>query len=243
LRPAHHEDLPDAFVSLVADAALSSPRRRGALLQELDRLLQRPDRVLAICDHVVASDPELAHLLLHRFQMETPRGPKRLDALGRAVFEELGLAIVELEGSLHAPVRPWMIAAGGVAGVAAAVTAVIPVAIGAGVALGSAGLGGIRLGLARRRYYQRVRPGLAAILCKTGVQGDALRQWLSINPRLAGDLATYDIAVANDLALALVASLAAVVRETQRRPDMPDTSEVDEDDLDDDADEPDDDAD
>jgi hypothetical protein len=239
LRPVHADDFPDALISLIADAALSSPRRRGALLQELDRLLSRPDRVLAFCDRIATLAPELAHDLIHRFQGEVPRAPRRLDALSRSVFEELGLAIVELESTLHAPVRPWMIAAGGVAGVAVAVTAVIPVAIGAGVALGSAGLGGLRLGLARRRYLQKVRPGLAAILCKVGVQANALRQWLSINPRLAGDLATYDIAVANDLSLALLASLAAVVRETQRRPDMPDTSEVDEEDLEDD--EPDDD--
>jgi len=231
LRPAHAADFPDALVSLVADGALSSPRRRGALLVDLDRLLDRPDRLLALCDRIVAADRELARLLIDRFHLETPRGPRALDALARSVFDDVGVAIVELERSLHAPVRPWMIAAGTVGGVAAVMTAVIPVAIAAGVALGSASLGGLRLGLARRRYLTRVRPGLAALLCRLGVQASALRQWLSFNPRLAGDLATYDIAVDSDLGLALLASIAAIVRETQRRPDMPDESEAENEDA------------
>ena len=218
LRPAHAEDVPDPLISLVADAALSSPRRRGALIGDLERLLRDPPRLLRTCDRIAAADAHLAGLLIHRFHAETPRGVRKLSALEPALFDEVGQAIVDLERSLHAPVRPWMIAAGAVGGIAGAVTAAIPLAIGAGVALGSAGLGSIQLALARNRYQQRVRPGLAAIVARLGVQAGVLREWLAYNRKLAGDLSTYDIAVAGDAGLALLASIAAIAREARRAP-------------------------
>jgi hypothetical protein len=219
LRPAHAEDLPAPLISLVADAALSSPRRRGALIGELERLLRDPGRLLVTCDHIVFADAQLAALLVTRFHGETPRGARALAELDRPLFDQVGQAIVELERSFRAPVRPWMIAAGAVGGVAAAASAVIPLALGAGVALGSAGLGSIQLALARSRYLQRVRPGLAAIAARLGVQAGVLREWLAYNKKLAGDLSTYDIAVAGDSGLELLAAIAAIVREAQRGPD------------------------
>jgi hypothetical protein len=236
LRPAHAADFPEPLISLVADTALSSPRRRGALIGDLDRLLRDPRRLLDTCDRIVAADPHLAHLLVHRFHAETPRGDRTLSSLQPALFDEVGQAIVDLERSLHAPVRPWMIAAGAVGGVAGAAT-VLPLAIGAGIALGSAGLGSIQLALAKNRYLQRVRPGLAAIVARLGVQASVLREWLSFNRKLAGDLATYDISVDGDLGLALLGSIAAIVREAQRGP-LDDDDGGDDDDGDDEHDDP-----
>lgn len=235
LRPAHVEELPPALIALVADDALASPRRRGAVFTELERLLERPARLLAVCDRIVAADPGLAHLLAHRFVGETPGGARNLARLAHPVFDAVGAALVALERALHAPVRPWMLAAGAIGGVAAAAVAAVPVAIGAGVALGSAGVGGVRISLARRRYLQKVRPGLAAIVCAHGVQADVLREWLTYNRRLAGDLATFDITVAADEGLALLGAVAALVRETARRAAAPDddTDASDDDDPDD----------
>jgi hypothetical protein len=110
-----------------------------------------------------------------------------------------------------------MIAAGTVGGVAAAMTAVVPLVLGAGVALGSAGIGSLRVGLARRRYLSRVRPGLALLIARLGVQSDNVRAWLAYNRRLSGDLATYDIAVDGDGGLALLGAIATLVRDVQRR--------------------------
>ena len=101
----------------------------------------------------------------------------------------------------------------------------IPLAIGAGVALGSAGLVSIHLALAKNRYLQRVRPGLAVIVARLGVQGRVVHDWIVYNRKLAGDLATYDIAVAADLGLALLASIAAIVREAHRGVDPDDDDE------------------
>lgn len=213
LRPAHAVELPGALVRLVAERPLRGPAQQAELLADLARLLREPSRLLAACDHVATVDPELGVALLARLQHDAPGGPRALDQLSPARFRDLGERIVDAERQVRAPVRPWMVAAAIAAGTAAAVTAVVPVAVGAGVALGSAGLAVAQLGGARRRYVERARPLLAGVVTGAGVQSRALRAWLSFNRRLAGDLATYDIAVDTDLGLALLAAIAAVVAE------------------------------
>jgi hypothetical protein len=211
LRPAHAIDLPAPLVSLVADAALASPRARRGLVVELERLIRDPWRMVGLFDTVAAADPELVPLILARFRAQAPRGGRRLADLPTATVAALDAELVAVERRVHSRIRPWMLATSAAVASVATAVAILPGAIAAGVIGTAVGLR-FRFGGGARRYERLVRSDLAAVVARHGVSPDVIRAWIDADRARAGDLSAFASRVADDRALALLGGLAALVR-------------------------------